>query len=98
MGQGAVGLPSLTAAYSSVSRQKMPAATTSLNIVQRLGGPTMTTLCASLLAWKLGSHATGPTVSSAYAWALLLLCALHAFTFVAAMRLPLRLDDWSIRE
>lgn len=98
MGQGAVGLPSLTAAYSSVSRQKMPAATTSLNIVQRLGGPTMTTLCASLLAWKLGSHATGPTVSSAYAWALLLLCALHAFTFVAAMRLPRRLDEVAIRE
>ncbi|MGY3539766.1 EmrB/QacA subfamily drug resistance transporter [Bradyrhizobium sp. USDA 4515] len=98
MGQGAVGLPSLTAAYSSVSREKMPAATTSLNIVQRLGGPTMTTLCASLLAWKLGSHATGPSVSSAYAWALLLLCALHAFTFVAAIRLPSRLNDVAIRE
>lgn len=98
MGQGAVGLPSLTAAYSSVSRQNMPAATTSLNIVQRLGGPTMTTLCAAILAWKLGSHATGPSVSSAYAWGLLLLCALHAFTFVAAMRLPSRLDDVAIRE
>jgi EmrB/QacA subfamily drug resistance transporter len=53
MGMSGVGLPSLTAAYASVSRQKMPMATTSLNIVQRLGGPTMTTLCATFLAWKL---------------------------------------------
>ena len=88
----------MTAAYSSVSRQRMPAATTSLNIVQRLGGPTMTTLCASLLAWKLGSQATGPAVSSAYAWALFLLCGLHAITFLSAMRLPRRLDEVAIRE
>jgi EmrB/QacA subfamily drug resistance transporter len=98
MGQGGVGLPSMTAAYSSVSRQKLPAATTSLNIVQRLGGPTMTTLCASLLAWRLGSHVAVPAVSSAYAWAFLLLCSLHGFVFLAAMRLPLRLDDVTIRE
>ncbi|PXX12531.1 hypothetical protein C7399_118133 [Paraburkholderia tropica] len=30
-------------------------ATTSLNIVQRIGGPTMTPLCATFLAWKLRS-------------------------------------------
>lgn len=98
MGQSGVGLPSMTAAYSSVRRQKMPAATTSLNIVQRLGGPTMTTLCASLLAWRFGSHPTGQAVSPAYAWALLFLCGLHALVFLAAMRLPPRLDDVTIRE
>ncbi|MDW1257533.1 MFS transporter [Klebsiella pneumoniae] len=42
MGISGIGLPSLTAAYASVHRKKMPMATTSLNIVQRLGGPTMT--------------------------------------------------------
>jgi MFS family permease len=94
----AVGLPSLTAAYASVSRQKMPMATTSLNIVQRLGGPTMTTLCASFLAWKLGSHVAGHSASTAYAWAFLLLCSLHAFTFLFAIRLPRRLDDVGIRK
>lgn len=98
MGMSAVGLPSLTAAYASVSRRKMPMATTSLNIVQRLGGPTMTTLCASFLAWKLGSHSIGHAVSTAYGWAFLLLCGLHAFTFLAAIRLPRRLDDVAIRE
>jgi EmrB/QacA subfamily drug resistance transporter len=93
MAMSAVGLPSMTAAYSSVRKQDLPMATTSLNIVQRLGGPTMTTLCASLLAWRLGPHAAGPAVSAAYAWAFLFLCGLHAFTFLAALRLPRRLDD-----
>ena len=93
-----VGLPLMTAAYASVSRRKLPMATTLLNIVQRLGGPTMMTLCASFLAWRLGSHVTGHAVSTAYAWAFLLLCGLHAFTFLAAIRLPRRLDDVAIRE
>jgi MFS family permease len=98
VGMSGVGLPSMTAAYASVSRQKLPMATTSLNIVQRLGGPTLTTLCASFLAWKLGSQVTGHAVSTAYAWALLLLCGLQAFTFLAAIRLPRRLDDVAISE
>jgi predicted MFS family arabinose efflux permease len=93
MGMSGVGLPSLTAAYASVSRQKMPMATTSLNIVQRLGGPTMTTLCATFLAWKLGPHSTDHAVSSAYAWTFLMLCGLHAFTFLGAIQLPRRLDE-----
>jgi len=89
MGMSGVGLPSMTAAYVSVSREKLPMATTSLNIVQRLGGPTMTTICASFLTWKLGLHLTDRAISSAFVWAFLLLCGLHALTFVSAARLPL---------
>ena len=98
IGQGAVGLPSITAAYASVRREDLPMATTSANIVQRLGGPTMTTLCASFLAWKLGAHAAGHAVSIAFAWAFVILCALQALTFFAARRLPLRLEDVAIEE
>jgi EmrB/QacA subfamily drug resistance transporter len=98
MGMSAVGLPSMTAAYTSVRKQDLPMATTSLNIVQRLGGPTMTTLCATLLAWTLGSDATGPAAAIAYAWAFLFLCGLHALTFFAAIRLPRRLDEVVARE
>lgn len=89
MGMSGVGLPSMTAAYVSVSREKLSMATTSLNIVQRLGGPTMTTICASFLTWKLGLHLTDQAVSSAFFWAFLLLCGLHALTFASAARLPL---------
>jgi hypothetical protein len=34
----AVGVPPISAAYSSVRKEELPMATTSLNIVQRLGG------------------------------------------------------------
>jgi EmrB/QacA subfamily drug resistance transporter len=94
MGQGAVGLPAITAAYASVRRQDLLAmATTSANIVQRLGGPTMTTLCATFLAWQLGSHHGDQAASRAFAGAFVLLCCLQALTFMGAIRLPLRLED-----
>lgn len=91
MGMSAIGLPSMTAAYASVARDALPMATTSLNIVQRLGGPTLTTLCATFLAWMAAPPGTSASASTAYAWAFLLLLALHAFGWVAATRLPLRL-------
>ena len=90
MGMSGVGLPSMSAAYASVRRPLLPMATTSLNIVQRLGGPTMTTLFASLLAWRLESSGAA---STAYAWAFAFLCALHAATLLATLRLPLRLGE-----
>ena len=39
VGMSGVGIPSVSAAYASVSKEKLPAATTALNIAQRLGGP-----------------------------------------------------------
>jgi EmrB/QacA subfamily drug resistance transporter len=93
MGQSAVGVPSMSAAYASVDRRDLPTATTSLNIVQRLGGPTLTTLCATVLGWKLSLPVADQTASTGYAWTFVVLCALHALTFIAALRLPLRIGD-----
>jgi EmrB/QacA subfamily drug resistance transporter len=93
MGQGAIGLPSMSAAYASVDRQDLPMATTSLNIVQRLGGPTLTTLLATVLGWRLSSQVVGHTILDAYAWAFWLLCGLHALIFCAATRLPSRIGE-----
>jgi EmrB/QacA subfamily drug resistance transporter len=90
-GMSAVGLPSMTAAYTSIGRERLPMATTSLNIVQRLGGPTMTTLVATVLVWRLAGQTDATTVSAAYSAAFLLLAALHLGTFLVAMRLPRRL-------
>ena len=91
MGQSAIGAPSISAAYASVDRRNLPMATTSLNIVQRLGGPTFTTICTLFLAWRLHveSVSAGGTPGAAYAWAFGLLCALHAASFVTTLRLPL---------
>jgi EmrB/QacA subfamily drug resistance transporter len=92
VGLSAVGIPSISAAYASVRKQDLPMATTSLNIVQRLGGPTLTTLCATFLGWRLGITQSGITLSSAFTAAFLLLCGLHALLFAAALRLPVSID------
>jgi EmrB/QacA subfamily drug resistance transporter len=91
VGISAVGVPSISAAYASVPKEQLPMATTSLNIVQRLGGPTLTTLCATFLGWQLAVHSPA-NVTSAFTISFALLCSLHAVLILAAMRLPLRLE------
>jgi EmrB/QacA subfamily drug resistance transporter len=91
MGISAVGVPSISAAYAAVPKEQLPMATTSLNIVQRLGGPTLTTLCATFLGWQLAVHSPA-NVTSAFTMSFALLCSLHAVLILAAVRLPLRLE------
>jgi EmrB/QacA subfamily drug resistance transporter len=92
IGLSAVGIPSISAAYASVRKQDLPMATTSLNIVQRLGGPTLTTLCATFLGWRLGMAQSGAGLSGAFTAAFVLLCGLQALLFAAALRLPISID------
>jgi EmrB/QacA subfamily drug resistance transporter len=93
VGLSAVGIPSISAAYASVRKQDLPMATTSLNIVQRLGGPTLTTVCATFLGWRLGMAQSSASLASAFTAAFFLLCGLHAFLLATALRLPLSLDE-----
>lgn len=88
MGLSCVGVPSLSAAYSSVRREDLPMATTALNIVMRIGGPTLTTVCATFLGWRLGLAQTPAASQGPFMAAFLLLCMFHAALFAAAMRLP----------
>ena len=100
-GLGAVGVPSISAAYAAVKRQELPMATTAMNIIQRLGGPTFTTLCATFLEWRLASSPTQGGVDRAFTAAFLLLCTLHVILFAAALCLPLKLPvaaDETVRE
>ncbi|MDE1916792.1 MAG: DHA2 family efflux MFS transporter permease subunit [Sphingomonadales bacterium] len=90
MGQGSVGLPTMSAAYSAVEKHDLPMATTSLNIVQRIGGPTMTTLCATLLAWRLEADGALHVGLNAYGWAFAALALLHGLIWLTAARLPVR--------
>ena len=92
VGLSAVGIPSVSAAYASVEKRDLPMATTSLNIVQRLGGPTMTTLCATFLGWTSRSGHSHLSLSSPFVAAFLFLCLLHALLFAASLRLPLSID------
>jgi hypothetical protein len=88
-----VGIPSISAAYASVKKRDLPMAVTSLNVVQRLGGPTMTTLCATVLGWSLRSGHSPLFLSSAFISAFILLCLLHVLLFAASLRLPLSIDQ-----
>src|SRR5579863_8942289 len=92
VGLSAVGIPSISAAYASVKKRDLPMATTALNIVQRLGGPTMTTLCATFLGWSLRSGHSHLSLSSPFVAAFILFCLLHALLFAASLRLPLSID------
>ncbi|MDR3510573.1 MAG: DHA2 family efflux MFS transporter permease subunit [Caulobacteraceae bacterium] len=88
VGLSAIGVPSMSSAYASVARRDLPMATTAMNIVQRLGGPTLTTLCATFLGWRLSATPDTAPISGAFSAAFVLLCALHALLFLATLRLP----------
>jgi EmrB/QacA subfamily drug resistance transporter len=90
IGQMAVMLPSLSAAYVAVPRHDLPMATTTLNIVQRLGGPTLTTVCATLLTFAHNAPVSSPVGARGYIVPFVFLCALQVLTCVAATRLPRR--------
>jgi hypothetical protein len=90
VGQVGVGIPSISAAYGSVAAHDISMASTSLNIVQRLGGPTFTTLCATFLGWMLESQPLQQASLNPYASALLLLAALHLWVLIVALKLPAR--------
>ncbi|MFL9876104.1 DHA2 family efflux MFS transporter permease subunit [Paraburkholderia megapolitana] len=87
MGMGAVGLPVVSLAYASIEKNALPMATTTLNIVQRIGGPTLTTLCALSLSWALQGHVSHFGLD-AWAEAFLGLAVLHAFMALATVTLP----------
>ena len=93
VGLSAIGIPSITSGYASVARQDLPMATTAMNIVQRLGGPTLTTLCATFLGWRLAATPGVSTTLDAFVAAFGLLCALHALLFLATLRLPWRVPQ-----
>ena len=94
MGMSAVGLPSISAAYASVKKEELPMATTSLNIVQRLGGPTLTTLCATVLDWRLAvaQHANSG-VTGAFTISFTLLICLNALLIAATLTLPRSIEN-----
>ncbi|WP_370642969.1 DHA2 family efflux MFS transporter permease subunit [Bordetella sp. LUAb4] len=55
-GLGSINIPSMSSAYADMPRERLPVATTALNIVQRLGGPIATTVLAIWLHASLGSY------------------------------------------
>src|SRR5262249_8665460 len=84
-GGGSITIPSAAAAYSSVPRESLGHATTSINICQRFGGPAGSAGLAILLQFALSRAAT-PVL--AYEWAFCGLTTIAAAGLFAASRLP----------
>ena len=84
MGQGTISIPSMSAAYASVGRERLAVANTAINIVQRLGGPLATT--ATAIVMSLGAaHGSAP---GQFLLAFTFLIGLQLITFGVATRLP----------
>src|SRR5580704_2225133 len=90
VGQGMTGIPSLAAAYAAVPKPKLSVAATAINLVQRIGGPLMTTALAIVisLAW---SDRSAPA-AQAFFFPFLAFLGLQALAFLSAIRLPKRIQ------
>jgi EmrB/QacA subfamily drug resistance transporter len=91
VGQGAIGVPSMSAAYISVPREQLAIATTASNIVQRLGGPTATTIVGMVLSFS-ASHFAG-SGAHAFTLAFVALIGLQVILLGSAGRLPIRIQS-----
>ena len=88
-GQGAIGIPTVSAAYASVPKEKLSFATTAVNIVQRLGGP-MATIVVALAVTTGTAHPVG---GSAFLIPFLALMSIQLLALGCAVRLPARIGD-----
>jgi EmrB/QacA subfamily drug resistance transporter len=89
-GQGVTGIPSLAAAYASVSKDQLGLATTAMNVVQRLGGPLATTSLALIIALTATHSASSP---HEFAIPFMILIGIQLSVFISAMGLPLRVHQ-----
>ena len=95
VGLGAISVPLIAVAYSSLPRETVPVATTALNIVQRMGGPIATTILtlylharSAPLLHEIGTTSTG--TDRTFASTFQLLCLFNVLAVLSALRLPLR--------
>ena len=86
-GQGAIGIPTISAAYASIPKEKLSLATTAVNIVQRLGGPTATIAIAMTVAMAARRSVGG----AAFLLPFLTLLIIQALALGCAVRLPVRI-------
>jgi EmrB/QacA subfamily drug resistance transporter len=90
-GQGAIGVPLVSAAYAAVPREQLALATTASNIVQRLGGPIGTTIMAIVLSFSATRFpASGPR---AFMMAFVALIGIQLILLSSAARLPIRIHS-----
>jgi EmrB/QacA subfamily drug resistance transporter len=91
LGQGATGIPSIAVAYGSVPKSELSQAATASNIVQRLGGPILTTALAVVVSVSKKPHGNG--MPHEFFFPFLGLLVLQLLVLGSAMRLPERIAE-----
>lgn len=86
VGQGMINIPSMSAAYAAVPKEKLAGANTAINIVQRLGGPLGTTAMALAMSAAVPLFPSAGPGSFLFAFGLMI--GLQLITLTAASRLP----------
>jgi EmrB/QacA subfamily drug resistance transporter len=98
-GQSAIGVPSLSAAYAAIPKERLPLATTAVNILQRLGGPIATTLMALVIARAQvampDQTSDAATAGGAHPFLIpiIVLIGMQLLVLWSALRLPARIDQ-----
>lgn len=88
LGQGATGIPSIAAAYAAVPKSHLGLATMTVNIIQRLGGPFVTTIIAISVSLSVGASMAS---EQAFMLPLVVLTLVQLLIIGAAVRLPVRI-------
>ncbi len=89
VGQGAIGIPTISAAYASVPKEELSFATTAVNIVQRIGGPMATIAIAIAVTFAAGPHLGGRAFLLPFAT----LVTIQLLALGCSLRLPVRIGD-----
>jgi EmrB/QacA subfamily drug resistance transporter len=90
-GQGAIGVPAVSAGYASIPKEKLALATTAANIVQRLGGPIATTIMTIVISLSATYFpASGPR---AFMIAFVALIGFQLLVLCSANFLPVRIHQ-----
>ena len=90
LSQGATGLPSIAAAYAAVPKSKLGLATMTVNIIQRLGGPIVTTLIAITVSFSVGVSRVS---EQAFLLPFVALTVVQLLVIGTAVRLPVRIHS-----
>jgi EmrB/QacA subfamily drug resistance transporter len=90
VGQAAIGVPSVSAVYGSVPKEKLGYAAVTANIAQRLGAPIATTLIAMVISFSIAHvRIFGPQV---FLTPFLFLIGLQLIQLISASGLPVRVS------
>jgi EmrB/QacA subfamily drug resistance transporter len=87
-GLASISIPSMSAAYATIPREELPMATTAINVLQRFGGPMLTTIVSIFLASKLTTVSPASDFNQGFAGAFWFLFAFHALCLVFTLGLP----------